>query len=299
MKKTLYFLVLLVVLIACKKDNDNRSETRLVKKTNNDGNAGEVFKYDASGRIFGKADLKTNEMVATISYNGNEAIILRSHSNAGVIIENEVRISFDSEGKPISRILRASLEYISPNVPPQRDYVNDTLLYEYDAQGLLKRTVGRSFDSTWFNPNDLEIQSHRTESITTYTVSGGNVSGSVQVSSIGGMHWFRGTEFKYFENIEDTYSYEYSKQYPNKTDFSNGALLNEFEVTPFLLNKNYKNMPDKITRTKISRDKNGVTMSTYNSVLDFTLEYDSKGYLSGIKNNAGVPPNEKFYFVYQ
>jgi len=298
MKKTLYFLVSLVVLVSCKKDNDYRSETRLVKKTNYDGQAGEVFKYDASGRIIGIANLKTNELGTTISYNGNEAVIVKDHSSAGVIGETEVRITFDSQGKPISRILRTFREYISPNTPPQRDYVNDTLLYEYDTQGLLKRTVGRSFDSTWFNPNDLEIQSHRTESVTDYSVSDGNLTGSVQISNVGGTHWFRGTEFKYVEYIEDSYSYEYSKQYPNKTDFSNAAMLNEFEITPFLLNKHYKNMADKITRAKISKDRNGVIQYMYNSLSEFTLEYDSKGFLSGFKVNS-TAPDIKFYLHYQ
>lgn len=299
MKKTLYFFAALILLFSCKKEKINPSELRLTKTTGYDGQNGNTFKYDASGRIIAVINIKDNRTIASVSYNGNEVIIDRGFSTPGTVTrEDVVKIFLDSEGKPLTRIQRVFMEYSSPNTLPQKDFLNDTLLYEYDAQGLLKRTIGRTFDSLWFNPNDLETQSHWTESTTDYTVSNGNLTASVLNKNVGGAQWFRGTQFKYIEYTEDKYFYEYSKQYSNKTDFSNTAILNELEVTPFVLNKNYKNIPDKITRSIVSKDKNGVIYNMYDSNSKFTLEFDSKGFLYGIKID-GSPVEEKKYLFYQ
>lgn len=307
MKKTLICLVSLVIFYSCKKENDpgpkKSGHTRLTKIQNTDGTNQHawVFNYDTEGTLAGHSYVENNQPPlpwAGVFYVGDiMAVITRAEYTDDLWEHTEIKLTLDAEGKVLKRTQETIKKYRGANIP-QDWYLNDTVTYEYDADGLLKRAVGGQFDSTWFNPNNLEIQSFRTQSITNYTVTGGNFSSSVKTGNITGNGFQNNHWFSYTKTDEETRTYEYVNQYPNKTDFSNTLYLNEHGFLPFLLNKKYKNMPDRISWSFISKDQNGNTLTSSNGVNNYTLEFDSEGYLSTFARNQGQP-FEKLYFIYE
>jgi len=261
---------------------------------------GWVFNYNSDGRMIGQTyfDGDVSTPICAISYNGNEAIVIKTLTSPDVVEDTEIRITLDNEGKALKKIQRTFMEF-KGSIIPQRQYIYDTVNYEYDAAGLLKKTTGGRFDSTWFNPNDLEIWVDRSTSTANYTTSDGNFLNSVEVSIINGSHLMNGTTY-HFDNKrdEETWVYEYSKQYPNKTDFANAALLNELDIIPFVLNRNYKKMPDKIIWTLVSKDKNGNLLTSSDGGRNMTLEYDAKGYLSTVSSSYGQF-SDQFFLAYE
>ncbi len=307
MKKTLIYFLALVVFYSCKKETDPPKappgHSRLAKIQNTDGTNQHawMFDYDSEGRLLGHSYVENSQAPlpwAALYYVGNVmAVINRAQTTDDLWEFTEIKLKLDTEGKILKRTQETIKKYRGANIP-QDWYFYDTLTYEYDAEGLLKKAVGGQFDSTWFNPNNLEIQSFRTQSVTNYTVTDGNFTNSVKTSNITGNGFQNGHWFSYTKTDEDTRTYEYTNLYPNKTDFSNTLYLNEQGFLPFLLNKKYKNMPDRISWSFISKDQNGNTLTSSNGVNNYTLEFDSEGYLSTIARNQGQP-FEKLYFIYQ
>ena len=290
LKKTTFIYLASLFILSCSKNNEVVPTVtpgpKLKKILNND--RGEwVFNYNEQGRLIGHLYHQDgSQPLSTISYTGNEAVMIMGNSSDNSVDDTEIKFTLDGDSKPVKSIQRTFIEFKGA-LTPQRYFYNDTIYYEYDALGLLKKTSEVRFDSLWQNPGNLEIHASRSRVTTDYTTNAGNLISSMRVRISNGLDMTSGTT-NYYENRreEETWVYEYSKQYPNKTDFTNAYALNWLKHAPFLLNKNYKNMPDKIAHHLIIKDKEGKIIEKSDiGGRTMTLEFDANGYLSDIRSN--------------
>src|ERR1700741_2371748 len=125
MKKTLYCLLAVFVLNSCEKGNDPNPGTTngpQLKKFHRMDGANQlawVFNYDSNGRMVGQSWVESgvSTPISTISYNGNEAVIIKSLISPDVVEDTEIRITLDNEGKALKRIQRTFMEFKGSIIP--------------------------------------------------------------------------------------------------------------------------------------------------------------------------------------
>ena len=85
--------------------------------------------------------------------------------------------------------------------------------------------------------------------------------------------------------------------FPNKTDFSNAAILNELSIFTFLpMNKHYALLPSRVNIAQTEKDQNGNVTFTNNSILNYEFAYNLFGFVS---SSVSAPvPDHKQSFVY-
>jgi hypothetical protein len=300
-------IILSILFSACKKDKEpvNPDEVRLIAVESKTGNGTSHldFEYDASGRIThvtSHADNNPPVIIYNIFYNGNEILLVAAPlANTTGTNRDSTRLTLDA-GKVIRKVNNRFDEYFPPSTDPQRTYTRDTTLYEYDASGFLTRETNLTWDSTWRNVNNsgtINTSISRSSEIENHILTNGNV---VSTSSI--VNWSfvtsQGAQTIYSSrSTENNTSYQYLHGYLNKTDFSNAAIINE--VQSFLglpLNKNYKNLPDKVTNSYIERDQNGTIYATNSFSMNYQYTYNSYGFVSTVFDPA--LPDLKTTFIY-
>ena len=158
-----------------------------------------------------------------------------------------------------------------PANPPQRTYTYDTTLYEYDAAGLPTKEIYTKKDSTWFNIGQVATYFYFTSGVTTYTSSNGNITSSNYSDKMTLTTTLPTNTFTQFRTNTTTKTFQYTKSFPNNTDFSNSAVLKELNIftdLPFGSHSPY--LPSMVTSASVQKDGNGVIMSTD----DFSNTYD-------------------------
>jgi hypothetical protein len=280
---TLSFISLL--FLSCRK-SANSVSTQL-QRTEYTSYTGDVlyneYGYDGMGRITSITQhVNTDQPVVavTIEYNGNEASLISHPDNEPTLDQTrEVILTLDIDGKLLKRI--GYTHGISKEASPQPSelFSYDTLLCEYDAAGLLKKKTYSRYDSSWINPT-LTL-STRLNSVVNFISADGNLVSSDEYVTYprttrdNGIVTVTGGSSEY-HNV-----FDYSKSFPNRMDFKNAAVLNEFryDYEP-LLNSNYKNMHNQMTTNNIDKDLNGTVVFTSNSTIDAERTYNSDGLLA-------------------
>ena len=306
MKNALLLALPALLLQSCKKDDPIDTESvRLVKTKMGDINGDTHYmtlEYDAQGRITRITQSTNNDpavVTATISYSGNEVRIVEpAIDNAAMTLTREIKYVVDAGNQPQSRIEQRFEEFKAPDNHPQRTFYSDTTVYTYEPGGLLLRKTGTSRDSTWFNPAQVQT-SVRTRAFTaTYTNANGNLSEMVKATAEKSRLVAGTTVFTAQSAEEEKVTYEYSRNYANQTDFKNAFLLEEYSVLlyDFPMNKNYRNLPGKFTRTFAVRDASGAI--THSDTVSGTLafSYNQYGFVALIGNNPIRTQNKELIY---
>jgi len=301
--KRLTWVLALLVFHSCKKSNDpNDLRLQRMEATDYMGNILYTeYRYDGQGRITSIIEKRNNEqsvVAVTISYNGNE-VALQSAPDLDPLLTQttEVRLTLDATGKLMKRIeftYKVS-KFSQPNQYGEFRY--DTLLYEYDATGLLKKTTGSRRDSLLAPPDYKQIRQF--SSTTGYTNNGGSLLARDEYvtypyrTTQGGVTTISGGSSEYHQ------TFQYTKAFQNQTDFKNAVVLNEYQ--PYYeppLNSNYKTMPDQVIINNLDRDMNGTVIFTSNGTIGMNRIYDEKGFLSSVIIPPGHTQNIQTNYFY-
>jgi len=301
MKKLTWILPLLL-LLSCKKDNDPRDLRLLrVETTTYSGDIITTeYQYDNPGRIIGITSRKNNESPVTlvgVAYTGNEVWMVSSAEYDPSFTETkEVRFTTDASGKPQKRI--EYLQRVSKAPSTSREYRYDTAMYVYDAAGLLKNITRVRRDSIWIR-QDLIIK-RKFDWTINYTNSGGNLVArdeyvTYPITRIeNGVTTLSGGSSEYHQ------VYGYAKGFPNKTDFNNSIVKDEYPVfvydTP--LNSNYKNMHDQVAIDNTDRDLSGTIIFNSKGTIYMDRAYDKKGFLATMTKPPGNTQDIKISYIY-
>ena len=300
----IFFLIFtLLFFFSCKKSGDSVS-ARLIRTESTDYN-GDVFYteygYDNQGRITTITEHKNNEQPAvpvTISYQGNEAVLL-SFPEADPLYNQttEVHLALDASGRMLKRIEYTYYVIKTSTLQLPEKFRYDTLLCEYDASGLLKKTTESRYDSSWTDPTTYSVT--RLSYTSSYTTDAGNLTGSDEyavypvISTKTGVTTVSGGSSEY-HNV-----FRYMKSFPNKTDFKNAAVLNEYALyyEPWL-NISHQNMPDQVIKSTVDKDINGAVIFSFTSTIDIERSYNTDGLLSSVhvlSHNTPYPEINYFY----
>ncbi|MEI9909324.1 MAG: hypothetical protein WDO71_06485 [Bacteroidota bacterium] len=309
MKKLILLCSACFFFIQCNKNDIASGEIRLLKTKYVDAGNGDVyyfsFEYDQAGRIIRLLSSKNNETpltIATVSYNSNKVTILPDPvHNAGFDYIDEIEYTVDANNKPLQRIQNVYREFKPLVSNLQKDFETDTANYEYDAAGLLVKVKGSSRDSTWFDPGTLiQTYTYNRQNTSLYTNSGSNLGKIAKTTQQEHRFICGAVDILTKRNIEESYMYEYNHAYTNKTDFTNALILTEFSVlydNAYPLNKNYKNVPDKISYSRITRDAaTGAIVESDNNITNVALGFNNSKFITFI--NFGITPAGKKEFIY-
>ena len=304
MKPATILILLGVYLFSCKKDDIDPNEVRLLAVTSvlPTGETNNMqFTYDGNGRIT-KVTSNTNAGTLSprfsISYSGNEILMVSPPlTTPGVTGTDSIKLYLRPDGNIDHRIVVRYYELFGPNNLPQRSYYYDTTHYQYDGAGLRTGFVFNWLDTTWFNPGQVTTHSSRTNGNFTMINSNGNLvqqSGSAisvwtTFNSTGGSSTMSRID-------ESSEVYEYSKSYPNKMDFKNAAVLEQLYLFNTPINPRYKNLPDKISYSQVSKNPNGTIISTNAFSMIPQHTFNSYGFVK--TRFFPAAPNEKMTFVY-
>lgn len=292
----------LFMVFSCKKTNE--TATRLLRTESTDYN-GNVFYseygYDNQGRITTITNHENSDqpsVAVTISYNNGEAVLL-SHPDTDPLYNTttEVHLTLDANGRMLKRIEYTQNQSRSVVIPTAGNFKKDTLLCEYDATGLLQRTTGSRYDSNWSEPTYYSAR--RITDTATYTNDAGNLIKIDEYavypvhSNQGGVITVSGGTSEYHNEFRS------AKSFPNKTDFKNAAVLNEYaQYYELPLNINYKNMPDQMIRNTTDRDINGAVVFSGISTIDIERAYNSDGLLSSVNVLSHNTPYTTINYFY-
>ena len=274
-----------LLLFSCNKSGNSVS-TRLMK-TESTSYTGDIlhteYGYDMSGRITSITEYVNSAapaVVVTIQYNANEATLISHPDNEPTMDQTrEVILTLDADGKLLKRIGYTHGVSKTTSPQPAELFSYDTLVCTYDAAGLLENETGSRYDSTWVNPTFT--QATRFHSTTSYNSANGNLVSSDEYVTYpittrdDGIVTVAGGSSEY-HNV-----FGYSKAYPNKMDFTNAAVLNEFRLyyEP-LLNSNYNNMHNQMVSNNTDKDINGTVVYSGTSTVDIERTYNTDGLLA-------------------
>jgi hypothetical protein len=300
------FVVFCFFLASCTKNkiDVNTEEVRLtaIEMQSTGSTSSITIDYSSAGKITKLVNHPANQPAVTIfnvSYNGNEIIMVTPEVNDGSVKITDTTILVTDGNNRVQKKIRCSFqEFKAPQHNPQRTYIYDTVLYEYDAAGLLKKEAHSSRDTTWFNPpTGLSTSTTRRVGGVSYTNSNGNVTSINDVSDFTAVKYERGNVFTVRNNTVIATSFDYTKAYNNKTDFANTAILNELQVFAGApLNKSYANLPDKMTVTTISKDGSGTVTSSQSYTINNSMGYNNYGFL--LNRSDPATPAQKTTYIY-
>lgn len=254
------------------------------------------YGYDKQGRITTITQYKDNEepvVIVSITYNGNEAVLLSStefNQNTKVVL------TLTGSGLTQRRIEYTHKVSTTNDVLPSETFVYDTLVFEYDVLGFLTKTKGSRYDSTsWVNLARNQVRRVTTDG--TYTVDSGNITASEDFIVYRVVTREENTSNLSGGSSERHSVFNYTKSYPNKTDFSNAAILNEYkQYHEAFLNINYLHMPDQVISTTIDRDLNDEVFFYIEVTRDMERVYNGNGLLSSVRIPEHTQYTEVNYF---
>ena len=308
MKRQFVFFSLItftISVVACKKDKQFKpEEVRLVGADvySDNGVQHEIIDYNADGKITKISFQFNNDAPKTrfgVSYSGNEIIIVEPPViNNATELRDTVRLQLNPNGTISKRIHSSFFEVKPPTAEAQRTYVKDTTLYQYDIEGLLARKTLSMQDSTWTtNPAVPPTSVIFTHEITDYTVANRNLTSA---STTRNTLIVARTPTRVYTSTNSgsiNTVFEYSKAYPNKTDFSNAAILDELDLfTLRPMYKEYSLLPTKLTESYTDKDQNGAVISSGTYSTDYIFEYNFFGLVSSVRNSTD--PNWKITYRY-
>ena len=303
MQKLFWLLVALTAFSCSKADKSRFSRLQRTEATSyNGGLVTTEYKYDGQSRITSilkKKDSAAATVMVTISYSGNEAVLVSfPDTDPSYTQQKEVRYLLDADGKPSKRFSFTLLTSKSGPGNYSLDYRNDTTSYEYDAGSLLVKSIRRYRDSLWF-PSGKSILTTATFTITFINSNGNLVSTDEYVTYLrtdnqGGVPSVSGGSSEYKN------AFEYSKSFPNNADFKNAFVLNEYlDYYQVPVNERYKNMPDRIQIDNRDWDLNGNVIFKATGGFDMKRVYNEQGLLSALIIPAGNTQDTVTRYFYE
>jgi hypothetical protein len=283
---------------ACKKDVDTK-DVRFTAYSDFDGvNLRTIkAKYDGSGRIIQLLHKENNapEIVFyDVSYKGNEIIMSRSGTTDTITSADSIILLVDAANMVQRKIGKLTIQMKPfPGGPAQRIFSDDTTLYEYDANSLLKKKTLHRYDSSWWMAyGQAGAEAQVVTEVTDYINVRGNVISYTMTRNETRRMYEYGTRSVENTSTTEDWSFDYGLNYPNKTDFSNAAVLGQACVwVDAPMNKNYRNLPNQYRYTSRFTDANGsVYQKNYNGV--YVLKYNSYGFLASVGEEA----RSKYYY---
>lgn len=302
MRKIITSLLVLSIILACNKKNSPiAEETRLLKIKSTDAASADVFylsfDYNSSGKIIRVSSSSNDDLpetYASVSYVGAEIIMTAPPvSNNALDAIAEIRYTTDASGKPLKRISYERYQYKAPVNLPQVTVITDTAFYTYDNAGLPAKITGSGLDTTWFNPpGGVQTTNLYSTYIADYTNADNNLTQIAKTTNTAGRHKQNAGVFTTSRRTEEVYKYSYTNNYNNQLDFTNAVILSELDAlfnTEYTLNKAYKNIPDKITYTMVTRDPvNGTIINSDNNTQTAVVTFNDRGIISFVNLNSGA-----------
>jgi len=307
--RKIHFAFLFCIIFACKKNSVDPAEVRLQSITSTNSANTNVFvtylEYDAQGRIIyisGQTNGGTKTTSYSISYPGNE-IVISPVLNEKLKEVHDIKYTVNSEGLPMTRI---EYQYMDLNgvgiIQKNKSY--DTTFFEYNSSAIPTKITERKYDSASYipmgSPAGTTIDVHV---ITTVLNNENNVlKSSIRTDLLNSTTKNNGSSVYFSKSsTEYTANYEYQKNYSNQLDYYNLVVMREclhiFNTAEYL-NRNYKNLPDKISDKDETKDENGKIISTYSFVTQVELGYNKHGFLSSFKTTGitGITSNKTFAY---
>ena len=301
--RTFNLILILIVFFSCNKSYDSAA-SRLIRTEFTDYK-GNIFYseygYDDQGRIITITNHENSgqpDVAVTINYNGTGAILL-SHPDTEPLYNRttEVHLTLDANGRMLKRIEYTQDFSKTLVVQAGGKFAKDTLLCEYDAAGLLKKTTESRYDSAWSDP--ISYRASKLTATSSYTNNAGNLTTFDEYAvypvntSSGGVISVSGGTSEYHNE------FRYTKSFPNKTDFKNAAVLNEYvQYYEVFLNSNYNNMPDQVIRNTVDKDINGAVIFSGISTIDIERAYNTDGLLSSVSILSHNTPYTMINYFY-
>lgn len=285
--RILSVVIISLLLFSCKKSADNLTIKLLrTEATDNSNNVLHTeYDYDNSNHIVIIKQYKNSDepvTAVTITYNGNEVILL-SHPDVESAYDEttEVHLSPDENGNVLKRIEYTHGIAKSSSSQPSETFRYDTLLYEYDAAGLLKNTTGGRYDSIYIHATHSNTT--RFISSASYTNDGNNPTALDEYVVYPITTRDNGVIINSGGSSENHNVFSYAKSFPNHAGFKNAAVLNEYKLYYELpLNSNCKNMPDQVTRSSTDKDLNGTIIFFGTAIINIERAYNDKELLSAV-----------------
>ncbi|MEO6547313.1 MAG: hypothetical protein ABIN94_04915 [Ferruginibacter sp.] len=286
MKISIYIFVSLL-LFSCSK-SDDPAAIKLLRTEATDYNGiilSTEYVYDNMNRIVAIKQAENNapaNVSVTIDYKGNEAVLI-SFPNIEPSYKRtkEVHLSLTENGKMLKRIEYTHGVSINPAVLLPETFLYDTLTCAYDAAGFLTETSRSLYDSS--GGDQANNAGSRLTSTTTYTIQAANVVSSDEHAIYRVTRRNAGIVTTTGGNSDYHHTFNYTKKYPNQTDFKNVAVLNEFlDYYELVMNVQQKNMPDQVVINTIERDLSNAVTFTLNTTVDIERAYNGEGLLSNI-----------------
>ena len=296
-------LFLLLLVFACERMDD--PQARRLVRTEALSYTGYVLRteygYDMQGRMNSITQYMDDEAAhnaITISYEGNQAILFsNTHWDPSYNSTSRVVLTLSERGTPQKRIEYIhSIDALGDGVQPPEKFFYDTMHYEYDGMGFLAKTKRSIYDSSYVSQTQNSVR--RWNSNATYTTESGNLTAVDEYIVYHLIQKKDGTINNITGGSSERHdSFIYTEAYPNKTDFSNAAILNEsrqhFEP---ILSKSYKNMPNQVISRTTDRDLDDVVFFNIESTREMERTYNEEGLLSSVKIPERTQFREVIYY---
>jgi hypothetical protein len=308
-------LLVSLLLLACRKERINPADIRLLKATVSGPGGSKLntnFEYDNQGRIVRVTrdiDNTNQKLIATVSYNGNEAILIDSSENfPGSKIIKTIKFLLDNQNKPLQRTQIETRQFSNVEFE-QRNFINDTTYYEYNSAGLLTQTKVFNRDSVW-SLYYTNITPSTTTNLKSRTRSFQESNGNIISMSGSGTRFLSITDatgiFRRNFTVQELISFDYSNGFKNQTDFKNAFILAEYGGNHYLsvlnptsqsipifsfLNPSAKNIPNKRVTSITEKDNTGVEVYNYSDTPGYNIFYNRYGFVSGIANSNATNPD--------
>lgn len=301
MKRITFLLLSVIFLFSCKKEKINTENIRLLKTTTGGPNGSKLntnFEYDSQGRIVRitrNSDAEAAKLIATVSYSGNTVVIVdTSEYYPTSKVAKTIKFTLDAERKPLQRIKVETHHFIDAAYE-QRDFINDTTYYDYNAEGLLTQTREFHADSIWFFQIAAGLNTHLDLRTVTRTFQYNN-SNVVAIAGVGNRVYRQQNTSGVLNrqyNVEESVSYTYAAGYMNRTDLNNVLILAEYGGSVFfsVLNPKAVNLPDgRVFRYVEKEIATGAETIAESDVATYKVFYNSFGFLSGFTSqNTNTP----------
>ena len=256
------------------------------------------FDYNSSGkitRVSSSGNNSASETIFDINYSSNGIILSKPEENSPAItVDDTIMLVVDNNNRVQKRIELSFTEFKAPTNLPHRTFTYDTTIYEYDAAGLLKKTSLSRRDSTWFNPGSVQLNIMRKTGTDTYTNVNHNLTAINSTIDLNAVSHQNGQIYTSKMNTTSVTTFQYTRNFANKMDFNNAAVLNELALlTNAPINPNYANLPDKQSQTYTDTDGSGAVISTHTYDESFGFGYTGYGFLKSYESSS-----KKGSFVY-
>jgi len=246
------------------------------------------LEYDATGRINRityQSQQEPRTTVYNVSYSGNSIQLARpAFRSSALDIYDTIRLTMDGYYNILERVQFRFVETKAPDNIPGKTYVFDTTRFEYSYSGMLLGVTRNKLDTSWSKGSgpDGEVRNaNRLNEVANYILEGNKLVGLSSNSDVSKVIYKNSEVTTNLSDEELTIAFEYSKSYPNKTDFSNCAVLNELHLfaTDMPFNKTYSVLPDKVNRVRTIKKKDGTVISTTNQTANLEFTFNSDGFL--------------------